>query len=111
MINVLKADIVPRLLNDIPNQPSSKQLEDDPHLSRFTLVFDREGYSPDFFKNMWTDHRISCLTYRKNVKDTWPTEWFKPVDVPMPNGEVVSMKLAEMGTRLGEKRRGFGCER
>ena len=107
MINVLKTDIVPRLLKDIPNQPSSEQLEDDPHLSRFTLVFDREGYSPEFFNNMWRNHRISCLTYRKNVKDSWPTEWFKPVEVSMPNGEVVSMKLAEMGTWLGEKKKGL----
>jgi len=107
MLNVLKNDIVPRLLKDIPNQPSQEHLNSAPHLSRFTLVFDREGYSPAFFKQMWTDHRISCLTYRKNVKDVWATEWFKLVDVPMPNGEVVSMKLAEMGTYLGDKKNGL----
>jgi hypothetical protein len=40
-----------RLENDVPNQPSSDQLEADPLLHRFTVVFDREGYSPNFFVN------------------------------------------------------------
>jgi len=30
-------------------------------------VFDREGYSPVFFKEMW-DKRIACYTYRKCVR-------------------------------------------
>jgi transposase len=107
MINVLKEDIVPRLLKDVPNQPNDKQLESNSVLNRFTLVFDREGYSPVFFKEMWDKHRISCLTYRKCVKDTWPEDWFQSVDVPMPNGEIVRMKLAEMGTFLGDKKNGL----
>jgi hypothetical protein len=42
LLQVLECDIVPRLENDVPNQPSSDQLEADPLLHRFTVVFDRE---------------------------------------------------------------------
>jgi len=48
LLQVLECDIVPRLENDVPNQPGSDQLEADPLLHRFTVVFDREGYSPNF---------------------------------------------------------------
>ncbi len=48
LIDVLREDIIPRLLRDVPGQPSEQQLNDDPTLHRFTMVFDREGYSPAF---------------------------------------------------------------
>ncbi|MBW2739864.1 MAG: hypothetical protein JRE64_13690, partial [Deltaproteobacteria bacterium] len=60
MLQTLRNDIVPKLLQDVPDQPSKEDLKEDPELSRFTLVFDREGYSPAFFKQMWKKHRISC---------------------------------------------------
>jgi hypothetical protein len=53
MLQTLRSDIVPQLLQDVPNQPSGENLKDNPVLSRFILVFDREGYSPAFFKQMW----------------------------------------------------------
>jgi len=43
----------------------------DPYRARFTLVFDREEYSPAFFKEMWSEHRIACLTYHKHPKGEW----------------------------------------
>jgi len=39
LLQVLECDIVPRLENDVPNQPSADQLEADPLLHRFTVVF------------------------------------------------------------------------
>jgi len=36
----------------IPGQPSQEQLDKDTFLHRFVLVFDREGYSPDFSLRM-----------------------------------------------------------
>jgi hypothetical protein len=45
----LREQIVPRLKADVPNQPTEEQLEADPLLSRFTIVFDREGYSTGIF--------------------------------------------------------------
>lgn len=103
MLEALRTDIVPRLLKDIPNQPADEVLKADPFLSRFTLIFDREGYSPGFFKEMWDNHRIACITYHKFPKDDWPEEWFKEVEVNMPNGELLTMKLAEMGSLVGSK--------
>ena len=46
LLQVLEHDLIPRLEQDVPNQPSAEQLKADPLLHRFTVVFDREGYSP-----------------------------------------------------------------
>ena len=62
LIDVIKKDIVKRLLDEVPNQPSEEELAADPHLHRFVIVFDREGYSPDFFEYLWDERRIGCLT-------------------------------------------------
>ena len=51
LIQVLREEIIPRLKIDVPGQPSEQALAENPLLSRFTLVFDREGYSPDFLPN------------------------------------------------------------
>ncbi len=61
-MDMLRSEIVPRLLKEVPNQPSEERLEIDRHLARFTQVFDREGYGPEFFKKMWKGNRIACLT-------------------------------------------------
>lgn len=101
MIQTLEDDIVPRLLLDIPGQPSQETFSEKPYLSRFNLIFDREGYSPAFFKKMWENHRIACITYHKFPKDQWPLEWFEEQKVIMPRGETITMRLAEMGSRIG----------
>ena len=101
LIQVLRKDIVPRLLVDVPNQPSQEELKSDPLLHRFVIVFDREGYSPAFFKEMWDKHRIACMTYRKNTTDKWPEEDFIEVDTKTPRGEPLSMKLAEREIIIG----------
>jgi prepilin-type processing-associated H-X9-DG protein len=51
MLQVLEHEIVPRLEKEIPNQPTPEHLEAEATLHRFTLIFDREGYSPLF---LWT---------------------------------------------------------
>ena len=101
LLNTLRRDIVPRLLDDVPNQPSERQLAENPSLCRFVLVFDREGYSPAFFAEMWNEHRIGCLTYHKHPGDPWPEQWFTEHKVTMPAGEVIDMKLCEMGSYVG----------
>jgi transposase len=107
MLEALQNDIVPRLLQDVPSQPTDEQLQADPYLSRFVIIFDREGYSPAFFRQMWQDHRIACITYHKYPKDAWPESWFTETEVTMPNGEVVSLKLAEMGSWIGSRTEGL----
>lgn len=101
LLETLRHDIVPRLLRDVPGQPSEPQRKDDPYLSRFVLVFDREGYSPGFFRDMWKQHRIGCITYHKHPWGQWPTEWFRSHTVTMPGGETLTMALAEMGSLVG----------
>jgi prepilin-type processing-associated H-X9-DG protein len=102
LLQVLECDIVPRLENDVPNQPSSDQLEADPLLHRFTVVFDREGYSPNFFVRM-KDRRIACLTYRKYPGEDWPQQEFFPTDVRLSSGQLTTIRLAERGTWLGDR--------
>lgn len=107
LLEVLRNDIVGRLLQDIPTQPTTEELKSDPYLSRFVIIFDREGYSPKFFREMWEQHRISCITYHKYPKETWPESWFTQTEVRMPNGERILMKLAEMGSYIGSQSDGL----
>lgn len=105
LLQTLENDIIPRLLKDVPNQPTDKDLEMNPYLCRFVLVFDREGYSPAFFRRMWEKHRISCMTYHKHPDGDWPEEMFIEHDVKMPNGEMVKIKLAEKGSLVGSDKK------
>jgi transposase len=107
LLEVLRNDIVPRLLRDVPCQPTARELEADRYRARFVIVFDREGYSPGFFKEMWQTHRIACITYHKYPKDDWPTTEFVEAETILPNGERVSLKLAERGVWIGEKKNGL----
>jgi predicted nucleic acid-binding Zn-ribbon protein len=67
------------------------------------MIFDREGYSPSFFRRMWQEHRIACVTYHKFPKEDWPTPGFSEVTATMPNGELVTMMLAERGSLVGAR--------
>ena len=107
MLEAIQNDIVPRLLKDVPGQPTQEQLDEDPHLHRFVLLFDREGYSPAFFREMWQTHRIACITYHKYPQDAWPQSEFHDTQFTLPNGEQVSMLLAERGSRIGSRREGL----
>lgn len=107
MLEALKSDIVPRLLQDIPNQPTPAELAADPYRCRFVIVFDREGYSPEFFHEMWQTHRIACITYHKFPQENWPATEFVETAITLPQGEVVTLKLAERGSRVGNKKLGL----
>ena len=107
LLEVLRSDIVPRLLRDVPGQPTTEELEAGRYRARFVIVFDREGYSPGFFKEMWQTHRIACITYHKYPKDDWPITEFVECETTLPNGERVSLKLAERGVWIGDKKSGL----
>ncbi len=102
LIKVIEQEILPRLDRDVPEQPSAEALGADPLRHRFTLVFDREGYSPAFFARM-KRQRVACLTYRKYANEDWPAEEFHPQPVALVSGQVVEMKLAERGSCLSNK--------
>lgn len=107
MLEVLRSEIIPRLLKDVPNQPTEEMLLANPYLHRFIIVFDREGYSPEFFKEMWEQHRIASITYHKYPKDDWEECEFKEVSVKLINGEKTTMKLAERGSLVGNGKKGL----
>lgn len=101
LLNVLENEIVPRALREVPCQLTEEELQKDPLLHRFILIFDREGYSPDFMLRM-KKLRIACMTYNKFPKEDWGEEEFRLVKVQLVSGEVVDMKLAERGTLLNQ---------
>lgn len=86
---MIEEHIVPTLLEHIT--PSQYQQTDQP---RFTIVFDREAYSPAFFNRLWEKHQIAVLTYRKNVTDQWDEKDFQQHQVII-EGDQVTMDLAE----------------
>ena len=107
LIEMLRNDIVPRLLEDVPSQPSEQELKKNRHLARFIMIFDREGYSPAFFKEMWEKFRIACMTYNKYPKEDWLEYEFEEQTGTGPHGENVTMMLAERGTYIGEEGKGL----
>jgi len=99
LIKVIEQDILPHLEARVPGQPSAEDLQADPLRHRFTLVFDREGYSPDWLRRM-KDRRIACLTYHQYPGADGSVEEFRSHTVILASGHVVAMMLAERGTCL-----------
>ena len=98
----MEDEIVPRLEREVPHQASLFDEAEIKFQPRFTLVFDREGYSPDLMIRMW-EKRIACLTYHKYPKDDWPESEFNKQKVSLVSGHCAEMKLAERGTLLSDK--------
>lgn len=96
---IITEKIIPALLDDIALRISDEDLEADPYLPRFTLIFDREAYSPQFFNKLWRDYRIAVITYRKNVRDQWPETDFIEKQIQVGSNQS-KMKLAEKVIKL-----------
>jgi hypothetical protein len=101
LIAALRQQVIPRLLADAP-ELDAVTLASDPQAMRFTIIFDREGFSSEFFAEL-KDQRIGILTYHKYPGENWPVEEFSPRSVHLHTGEVVERQLAERGTRLDDK--------
>jgi len=105
---MLTTELVPRLLELTDGRVSQEDLDADHRLPRFTLVFDREAYSPVFFKHLWENFRIAVITYRKNIKDQWEEEEFNVHDIhtDVKSTMVLCEKQVELnGVALREVRR------
>lgn len=96
---MLSEQIIPRLKDQIALRVSEQELSNDPDLPRFTITFDREGYSPKSFKKYWETDRVAVLTYNKNVKDKWPEDEFHEYTIPI-DGVEMKMELAEREIEL-----------
>ncbi|MDR0232200.1 MAG: hypothetical protein LBI82_08795 [Dysgonamonadaceae bacterium] len=95
MGEMLLNEIVPELLKlhqvSLEQQRAMDECEEEPV---FTLVFDREAWSPALFAQLWNTYRIAVITYRKNVKDQWSEDLFTDYEVVTSLGET-KMKLHE----------------
>ena len=104
LVQALRDDVLPWLQAHAPlSDEQQRLLAADPLRPRFTLIFDREGYSPDLFAQLH-HQRIAALTYHRYPGEDWPEEECQQRGVQMADGSIVRMKLAERGTRLGRGR-------
>ena len=99
LLEMLENQIIPTLLNEMPSKYTEQEMKEDTDLPRFTIVFDREAYSPVFFQKLWDKHRIAVITYRKNVKDKWDENDFSEYTVDIEGNET-KMKLEEKPVEL-----------
>jgi hypothetical protein len=96
---MLQTNIIQELKDNVCLKVAQSELDADPDLPRFTIVFDREGYSPELFEHFWTEHRVAVISYRKNVKDNWDETDFKPQTIEV-EGNKITMDLAEKEIEL-----------
>ena len=100
LLATMRQDLVPWLEANAPVPEQQRaRVAADPGQPLFTLIFDREGYSPDFFKDMETQ-RIAVMSYHKFAGPDWPAEEFQACEVTLSGGEKVAMALAERATVL-----------
>ena len=103
LIATLKQDVIPWVEANVPQTPEQKQrLAADPRAHWFTMVFDREGYSPELFEHL-REKRIAILTYHKFPREDWRKEEFTSHSIQLASGETVTLELAERGTQLPNK--------
>ena len=65
---------------------------------RVTLAFDREGWSPTFFQEVFVQG-FDVLTYRKGAYANWRKQAFRTVEA-LIDGRAVSYELAERSIRV-----------
>ncbi len=99
LIKVIENDIVPELEERVPRQTERTSAATLPYPHKFTLVFDREGYSPEFMARMKTK-QVAVLTYHKHPGENWPESEFNEQTLILPMGETTQVKLAERGVCL-----------
>ena len=99
LIKALEQDVVPHLMQlGVVPEAAPDLTRPDAGVPALTLVFDREGWSPDLFKRL-ARRGIACITWHKNFKgEDWPQEDFRTLEVPIhgPAGtSATTVDLAE----------------
>jgi hypothetical protein len=87
----LEQEIIPQLNTLTQLKTTSYELLADFWLPRYTLVFDREGYNPRFFAQIWQVYRVAVITYRKNVKNLWDETEFVDYEIETEMGSVTML--------------------
>ena len=67
---------------------------------RVTLIFDREGWSPQRFRT-WQQAGFDVITYRKGTYRDWQRRCFQEVTVEV-SGRTVTYRLAERTVRMAK---------
>jgi hypothetical protein len=98
LLEMISHEIVPQIKKQVSNHISKETLDADPDLPLFTMIFDREGYYPKYFEQLWKE-RIAVITYRKNVTDKWDEKLFEDQTIEV-EGDKVEMKLYEKQIEL-----------
>ena len=88
LLSTVENDIIPEL---------NRLSKDD----RVTLVFDREGWSPDRFLK-WRESGVDVLTYRKGKYEAWPKDCFIEVTSQV-RGESVTYMLGDRSIKINKK--------
>ena len=96
--DALLNQIVPTLIKEATHLPSQVCLDANPQLPLFTVVFDREGYDAQLFKELWEKHRIAVITYRKNVRDKWDEKEFESIKIRVIERDI-TMNICEKKTK------------
>jgi hypothetical protein len=99
LLEMLAEQIIPDLLGQVHQKYSPAELAAEADLPRFTIVFDREAYSPVFFRQLWQTHRIAVITYRKKVTDQWDRKCFSGYPIAIDE-TMTEMELAEKPVEL-----------
>ena len=103
LVQGLREELAPWLEANAPiSEEHQRRMDADPRVPRFTIVHDREGYSPELALEL-QKRRIAVLTYHRYPEGDWRLEEFQEQAVKLVSGETVRMKLAERGTRVGKR--------
>ena len=84
LVKAIKQEVVPQLVElGIVPETAPDLTKHQAGAPALTLVFDREGWSPDLFQ--WLARRgIACITWHKNFKgEDWPAAEFRTREVPI----------------------------
>jgi hypothetical protein len=89
----MRGEVLPWLEANVSVSAEQKQrMAADSRVPRFTVIFDREGYSPDLFREL-QPQRIAALTYHRYPDgEDWRAEEFQEQAVKLVSGETVRMK-------------------
>ncbi len=103
LVQTLRQDVLPWLRSHaLLSTEQQARMQADARVPRFTVIFDREGYSPELFLELQKE-RIAALTYHRYPKGDWPAEEFQEQEVRLWSGETVRMKLAEREVQIGKR--------
>ena len=92
-------EVIPVLIEQTRSLINEDEFNKNPLMPRFTLIFDREAYEPEFFHHLWETYRVAVITYRKNVKDKWDEKDFNNISCQLFNNNV-SMLICEKKVTL-----------